>query len=773
MLSLFKQKIMFVALFSVLLLASLVAIISVNIALLDAKYDKQLTQLKTTTTSLFKKSESKQIKNIPLFKDSNAASVIESFISSDKMTIYIAHLNNHIEAINSLNNAKRLLSDELSADRSATHLAAVVIQEKLESLRAYALSQPAELVSYQDRYLKEAIFLLENISTSELNKEQRQAVLSRSYQKLVSQAVEMTDLMTKSLSDEQSQLKNIMYSFIALSLFFLTWLLRTISTLTQKANRIQTQVLFVRDYLRDNNGRGHNSSNDTTPLESLYNEAKISVGVLAKKNAKISKLYQNTQKANGIAGLLGYEIQALTSIVAGGLSLNSEKEDLTSTFNTEINEALASLENLSDNFTNLFSNNIQKINLDEEFDLQASINKILVLTNSKARSLNKEFDFIIDNSTPLFAAGEAYRFYWCVYNILVRCIENVEGRHCLVHISAKEGSSIENKKLIVKLISSNGSEKSAEKLINSKLIAQRNETLDINSILYSNIINTFFDGNVTFRRSEQNDTHISISLTIIPKSYTAKAETVKSKILLFAQDNLQSSIVTNKLKNMGAAVARCDSQDKLLKILSGKQPFDSVVFIENLSSKNEIQLLKAASKKVNVVLLSKLTVKNTAVEDIVSSTVRLPMFRNEMLQALSKEAPIKEAETELRILIVDDDPSQQFILSHFLKRVGITPSVANNCEDALASIKENDFDLIFMDCIMPGTDGFETTKLIRSHEDKLQHLGELDKPLTIIGNTSLTSADEIDKCISSGMDAILNKPYKNDKIIELLNRYKV
>jgi len=215
------------------------------------------------------------------------------------------------------------------------------------------------------------------------------------------------------------------------------------------------------------------------------------------------------------------------------------------------------------------------------------------------------------------------------------------------------------------------------------------------------------------------------------------------------------------------------SQDTLLKTISGKRKFDSVVVVEYLSTKKEVRLLKVVSKKVNVILLSKLTEKNPEVESVVSATLRLPMFRNEMVNGLSKEAPLEEDKAEQRILIVDDDPSLPFILSHFLKRVGITPSLANNCDDALASIKSDEFDLVFMDCIMPGKDGFETTKLIRSHEDKLKLQGALGKPLTIIGNRSLTGAEEIDRCIASGMDAILNKAYKNDKIIELLNRYKV
>jgi CheY-like chemotaxis protein len=97
---------------------------------------------------------------------------------------------------------------------------------------------------------------------------------------------------------------------------------------------------------------------------------------------------------------------------------------------------------------------------------------------------------------------------------------------------------------------------------------------------------------------------------------------------------------------------------------------------------------------------------------------------------------------------------------------------ANDGDSALTLIKDNAFDLVFMDCIMPEKDGFETTVLIREYEETLKLNGELEKELTIIGNTSLTAPSEIDKCIQSGMDTVLNKPYKKEKLLELLERYK-
>lgn len=65
-----------------------------------------------------------------------------------------------------------------------------------------------------------------------------------------------------------------------------------------------------------------------------------------------------------------------------------------------------------------------------------------------------------------------------------------------------------------------------------------------------------------------------------------------------------------------------------------------------------------------------------------------------------------------KILIVDDSPTERYYLTDILVKNGFTVSTAENGEDALARIKADKPQLILMDVVMPGANGFQVTRAI-------------------------------------------------------------
>ncbi|MFD2294210.1 PleD family two-component system response regulator [Massilia sp. GCM10020059] len=65
-----------------------------------------------------------------------------------------------------------------------------------------------------------------------------------------------------------------------------------------------------------------------------------------------------------------------------------------------------------------------------------------------------------------------------------------------------------------------------------------------------------------------------------------------------------------------------------------------------------------------------------------------------------------------KILIVDDSPTERYYLTDILVRNGFTVSTADNGEEALAKIKADKPELILMDVVMPGANGFQVTRAI-------------------------------------------------------------
>ena len=116
----------------------------------------------------------------------------------------------------------------------------------------------------------------------------------------------------------------------------------------------------------------------------------------------------------------------------------------------------------------------------------------------------------------------------------------------------------------------------------------------------------------------------------------------------------------------------------------------------------------------------------------------------------------------LNLLLVEDTPISQNIISLLLKVHGFNVDVANNGLEAVEKFKEKDYDIILMDILMPVQNGYEATKNIRKLEEaKGGHT-------VIFGLTAQTQDAEEEKCLEAGMDKFLTKPFYIEVFKEIL-----
>lgn len=114
----------------------------------------------------------------------------------------------------------------------------------------------------------------------------------------------------------------------------------------------------------------------------------------------------------------------------------------------------------------------------------------------------------------------------------------------------------------------------------------------------------------------------------------------------------------------------------------------------------------------------------------------------------------------LNILVVEDNKINQIVTRKILSDKNYTCTIAESGYEALDLLTENHFDAILMDINMPGMDGFETSKEIRSRE--------LDIP--IIALTAYCRSEIIEKVLDSGMNECLVKPFESVTLFNLINK---
>lgn len=108
-----------------------------------------------------------------------------------------------------------------------------------------------------------------------------------------------------------------------------------------------------------------------------------------------------------------------------------------------------------------------------------------------------------------------------------------------------------------------------------------------------------------------------------------------------------------------------------------------------------------------------------------------------------------------RILIVDDEASNRDILQRWLTALGHDTVTAAHGGDALNLIKDSSFDLILLDVLMPGMDGY-------TFLDRLRGLpGDLNLPVIMI--SALSQAESVVKCLELGAEDFVTKPF--DKLV--------
>jgi CheY-like chemotaxis protein len=119
-----------------------------------------------------------------------------------------------------------------------------------------------------------------------------------------------------------------------------------------------------------------------------------------------------------------------------------------------------------------------------------------------------------------------------------------------------------------------------------------------------------------------------------------------------------------------------------------------------------------------------------------------------------------------RVLLVEDNAVNAMVAEAMLSRAGAQVEVVHDGTQAIERARATRFDLILMDCQMPGIDGFEATRAIRADERRAGLA-----PAPIVALTANALEGDRQRSLAAGMDDHLAKPFREDDLAGVLRSY--
>jgi signal transduction histidine kinase/DNA-binding response OmpR family regulator/CHASE3 domain sensor protein len=264
---------------------------------------------------------------------------------------------------------------------------------------------------------------------------------------------------------------------------------------------------------------------------------------------------------------------------------------------------------------------------------------------------------------------------------------------------------------------------------------------------------------------------------------------LRGKRLLVVDDNATNRhIVTSYARSWGMVPQESAVPSEALARIGRGDPFDVVILdvampeMDGVALAREIRGLPAG-RKLPLVFLSSLGRRESGADDLeISAFLTKPLKPSALFNALvgvlasrsttHAESPSESAATQLttsdsqlRILIAEDNAVNQKLALRLLERLGYTADLAENGLEAIAALERQPYNVILMDVQMPEMDGLEATREIRNRWSS----GE--RPY-IIAMTANAMQGDRELCIEAGMDDYVSKPINRDELARALKEVR-
>ncbi|MBQ6128334.1 MAG: response regulator [Lachnospiraceae bacterium] len=225
----------------------------------------------------------------------------------------------------------------------------------------------------------------------------------------------------------------------------------------------------------------------------------------------------------------------------------------------------------------------------------------------------------------------------------------------------------------------------------------------------------------------------------------------------FAAANVRqyyNSMVMNIVKGLGVQMVKIDSLEKL-KELTETESFTHI-FVGRNEYEADSHFMEELAKSVKLIVVADKNFRLPSASR--ASIMEKPFYCFPVVSVLNIDMNDENGFEKrmmmpsVRALVVDDEPMNLTVAEGLLRYYGITVSTAASGFEAIHMCQDNEYDLVFMDHMMPGMDGVEAMRKIRAVR------GIKDDHLPIIALTANTMSTAREMFASEGFDGFVSKP---------------
>lgn len=517
------------------------------------------------------------------------------------------------------------------------------------------------------------------------------------------------------------------------------------------------------------------------------------------------KAKEETESSNRSKSLLlaklSHEIRTPMNGVIGMASLLSETE-LTEEQREYTETIIKSSENLMTTINDMLvtdvinysENGNGRMELeDKDFDLRNTIESVIESFAGNAAQKGFELIYSINKDVPELIVGDEVRLRQILMNLIENAVRFTAEGEILIAVQLLRILEGNQADLDFEIRDTGTGMPSEEVESLSKDISDINIKADGNALTLAicKKLVALMGGNLEIetKQGAKSGTVVKFKIrtriSLQPQRPVGKFDNnISRKNILLVDDNFTSrNILKKQLEQWNLMPAVASSAKEALEVIKKDSRFDLIIADMEMPQINGIELaesIKQINPKISMILLNtygderykehtglfKAVITKPVKQQLLHKYISHELNRSDLEaeQQTGKTKPIAELGKNypLRILIAEDNKTNQDVALKILNKLGYEAALAQNGEEALEMVSEGIFDLIFMDVQMPVKDGLEATRLIRLC---------LNTQPVIIAMTANAIQGDKQKCLQAGMDDYISKPFRIEELAKMIEKW--